>query len=334
MADQGGTAADAAKKAIKKAGKGGNYNRDSKKSVLNPAPGFNFALQVEAAFFVPLRSVRVFTKENEFDYYQEGGLNDYVHMLRKPISKPFTFQVERYVAVSSGLGLVDPLSLGTDLILPLILYVNRQPRESWDSISFTNCARAYVFTGCTVISKEFGELNSEQSKLATETTTISYREMFIMNQVDPSLESGEPWNIKDDSNSHPENRQSGESRKKLDQQARDSMWAMSKEMPAGNNKFHTRDKMSKDGKPQGTVTGNSQNRKTGDELGKSERWVFDGSLSGKGKAHTQNRNVGVKPEVIKYPPTKRAHQAESAKPEVVKYPPTKRALKADALAKK
>ncbi len=155
----------------------------------NPVGAFNFALQVEAMFFVPVRSVKMFTKENEFEYYQEGGLNDYIHMLRKPISKPFTFQVERYVGISYNssfnTAFVDPLALGTDLTLPLVLYVNRNPAAGWDSISFTNCARAYIFTGCTVMSKEYGELNGEESKLHTETTTIGYRELFTINQLDP-----------------------------------------------------------------------------------------------------------------------------------------------------
>lgn len=178
---------------------GGNYDRSAKNSILNPAVSYAFALQVEAAFMLPCRSVRVFTKENEFDYYQEGGLNDYVHMLRKPISKPFTFQVERYVGVSASadfnMGFVDPLTLGTDLILPLVLYVNRSPSPDWaDNISFDNCARAYIFTGATVISKEYGELNAEQSKLLTETTTIAYRELFTINQISPAWEKGKVWN--------------------------------------------------------------------------------------------------------------------------------------------
>ena len=195
---------------------GGNYDRSKKNSQLNPAVAYAFALQVEAAFFLPLRSVRVFTKENEFDYYQEGGLNDYVHMLRKPISKPFTFQVERYVGVDSGFfdqnsGFLDPLALGTDLILPLVLYVNRSPAGNWyKNISFTNCARAYIFTGCTVISKEYGELNAEQSKLHTETVTIAYRELFTMNQISPGWEAGGTWEydgtVQGSGESHTENR--------------------------------------------------------------------------------------------------------------------------------
>ncbi|MBR6172938.1 MAG: hypothetical protein IKQ49_07160, partial [Eubacterium sp.] len=195
---------------------GGNYDRSNKKSQLNPAVAYAFALQVEAAFFLPLRAVRVFTKENEFDYYQEGGLNDYVHLLRKPISKPFTFQVERYIGVDGGFldlnsGFVDPLSLGTELILPVILYVNRSPAGDWyKNISFTNCARAYIFTGCTVISKEYGELNAEQSKLHTETVTIAYRELFAINQISPDWESGGQWEydgtVVGDGTSHTENR--------------------------------------------------------------------------------------------------------------------------------
>ena len=100
----------------------------------DPVGGFNFTLQVEAMYYIALRSVKMFTKENEFEYYQEGGLNDYVHMLRKPISKPFTFQVEQYVGVSKGAVadfFMDPLTLGTDLTLPVVLYVNRNPSSGF-----------------------------------------------------------------------------------------------------------------------------------------------------------------------------------------------------------
>lgn len=137
----------------------------------NPAPSFNFMLRVEGVFDLPCKSVHVFQKENEFEYIQEGGLNDYVHMKRKPISKPFTFQVERYVGVDGVL--VDYLANGTELVLPLILLVNR---HEWSGYAFP--VRTYVFTGCTVIGKEYGELNGERSGLLTETTTISYREMI------------------------------------------------------------------------------------------------------------------------------------------------------------
>ena len=147
---------------------------------LNPATNFNFILRVEGIFDLPCKSVHVFQKENEYEYIQEGGLNDYVHMKRKPISKPFTFQVERYVGVD-GL-LVDYLANGTELVLPLVLLVNRY---HWNGYPYPT--RTYVFTGCTVIGKEYGELNAERSGLLVETTTIAYREMV---NVDVGIGTG------------------------------------------------------------------------------------------------------------------------------------------------
>ncbi len=178
------------------------YNWSTQKHKLNPVPSFNFALEVEAMFFMPLKSVRVFTKENEFEYYQEGGLNDYVHMLRKPISKPFTFQVERYVGVSASTdfptSFIDPIALGTELILPVVLYVTHVPAGgSGANFNPKNTTRAYVFTGCTVIAKEFGELNAERSALYTDTTTISYRELFVLNTLWTEWEPGKQWEFSD-----------------------------------------------------------------------------------------------------------------------------------------
>ncbi|MBR1875582.1 MAG: hypothetical protein IJ805_00575, partial [Lachnospiraceae bacterium] len=172
----------------------GTYKHGS----INPAPAYNFALEVEAMFFMPLKSVHVFTKENEFDYYQEGGVNDYIHMLRKPISKPFTFQVERYVGMAATAdfptSFFDPIALGTDLILPVILYVTHFPAaSSGDNFKPTNVSRVYIFTGCTVTSKEYGELNAERSGLLTETTTIAYKELFTINSLTPNTIMNDPW---------------------------------------------------------------------------------------------------------------------------------------------
>ncbi|MBR5969439.1 MAG: hypothetical protein IK016_03735 [Lachnospiraceae bacterium] len=137
-----------------------------------PLPAFNFVLIVEGVMSLSCRRVHSFTKENEFEYIQEGGLNDYVHMRRKQITKPFTFQVERYVHVDS---LPDPIELGTELVLPVLLLVYDTSLHGLRSLT---PLRTYTFTGCTVMAKEFGELNGEQSGLLVETTTIGYREMM------------------------------------------------------------------------------------------------------------------------------------------------------------
>ncbi|MCR4786239.1 MAG: hypothetical protein K5847_06235 [Lachnospiraceae bacterium] len=271
---------------------GGSYDRSQKKSQLNPAVSYAFALQVEAAFFLPLKSVRVFNKENEFDYYQEGGLNDYVHMLRKPISKPFTFQVERYVGVDAGFldmnsGFIDPLALGTDLILPLVLYVNRSPSAKWyNNISFENCARAYVFTGCTVTAKEYGELNAEQSKLLTETTTIAYRELITLNQISPDWEKGDVWQMTADSylgggEAHDSNRTKGNASKKdQETKGKEGMWEISKDAFDGNKKFHTDERSRKD-----------SDKAAGSAAGKRNKWGYPGAPdSDMSTDHEQNRS--------------------------------------------
>ena len=150
---------------------------------LNPVANFAFMLRVEGVFDLPCKAVKGIHRENEFDYIQEGGLNDYVHLKRKPISKPFTFQVERYV----GINWVDPLPLGTELTLPVILFVNKHVFPGLEPV------RNYVFTGCTVISKDYGELNAEVSGLLLETVTIAYREMVCLDIPMAAFDDKDVW---------------------------------------------------------------------------------------------------------------------------------------------
>ena len=166
----------------------GNTDWDA---INNPLTAFNFVLQVEGLYFLPIKSVRAFTKENEFEYIREGGVNDYVHLKRKPISKPFTFQIERYVGTERFL---DPLALGTELIAPLLLYVYRHKARSGLTDSAPEWfGRLYTFTGCTVMSKEYGELNAERAGLVTEITTISYRELVVVTNPFQSSSEAEEW---------------------------------------------------------------------------------------------------------------------------------------------
>jgi hypothetical protein len=139
-----------------------------------PLEHFNFMLRVEAIYDLACKSVRAFTRELEYDLIQEGGLNDYVHMRRKPVSRPYTLEVERY----AGTEFVDPLPLGADLALPVFLFVSRTPG------SFLLTGRTYVFTGCTVTKKVYGELQAENSGLLTDLITIAYRELVCVDNLD------------------------------------------------------------------------------------------------------------------------------------------------------
>jgi len=136
----------------------------------NPLAGFNFIVRVELITDVPCKSVRAFARELEYDLIQEGGLNDYVHMRRKPITKPFTLEIERYC----GVDFFDPFPLGADLALPLLLLVNRTAGP------LAVPGRTYIFTGCTVMKKTYGELNGAQSGLLTDTITLAYRELLVV----------------------------------------------------------------------------------------------------------------------------------------------------------
>lgn len=50
-----------------------------------------------------------------------------------------------------------------------------------ESVSSKMPLRTYVLTGTKVMSKEYGELNSERSGLLTETVTIAYKTITCVN---------------------------------------------------------------------------------------------------------------------------------------------------------
>ncbi len=140
-----------------------------------PLVNYNFCLRVEGVHDLPCKSIHGFEDEYEYEYIREGGLNDYVHLRRKPSSKPKTFQVERYVGMEEN----DPLAIGTVMKMPVILFVSRHAQE------FEMVKRTYIFVGCVVTGKSYGELDASSSGLLLETTTISYRHlMCVDNQVD------------------------------------------------------------------------------------------------------------------------------------------------------
>lgn len=150
---------------------------------ISPVINNNFLLRVEAIFDLPCRKVSNIQVEQEFEAIQEGGVNDYVRLRKKPASKPNTFQVERYI----GADYYDPLLLGVQPLLPIILYVSRYANN------FDSPARTFIFTGCTVTAKNYGEMNAESSGLMVETTTIAFQQVYAVDSF-----AGEPkseWSL-------------------------------------------------------------------------------------------------------------------------------------------
>lgn len=162
------------------AGWGGFWD-DSKAHIYTNQPfgNFNFTLTVEAAYDIPIKAVHSFQKKNEYEYIQEGGLNDYVHMRRKPISQPFTFEVERYVTEA----LVDPLSNGTELTLPIILWAEKYHMDNGDSaeiVSNSASGKLFVFTGPIVTGIQYNGWDAEKSGLLTQNITIAYNSLYVV----------------------------------------------------------------------------------------------------------------------------------------------------------
>ena len=136
----------------------------------NVIPGFRFMLIVNGYDEIPLKSIRPFSRELEYDYIQEGGINDYVHILRKPASKPFTIQVERYAIPKTE----DPISEGTVYQVPMQLVVGENHGRKFER------KRTYILMWPRILNKEIGALDAERSGLLTETVTIAYSHLVLI----------------------------------------------------------------------------------------------------------------------------------------------------------
>ena len=156
----------------------------------NVIPGYRFQLKVNGVFDIPLKSVRPIARKYEYEPIQEGGLNDYVHIKRKPVSQPYELVVERYVDTSID----DKLAVGSKMTLPLILYVGR---ANGQELSMTEAARWYVFTGAQVLNVEWGALDSERAALLTETVTIGYNMMFCLSSSSDLNDSEIPFDLRE-----------------------------------------------------------------------------------------------------------------------------------------
>ena len=62
--------------------------------------------------------------------------------------------------------------------MPIILFVG----SGYGNI-LTNTRRTYIFTGCVVMGKEYGELNAEHSGLLIEKTKIAYETMYTLDGI-------------------------------------------------------------------------------------------------------------------------------------------------------
>lgn len=132
----------------------------------------NFSLSIhrdDGDVELPCKSFRAFSGEAEYETIQEGGLNDEVHIRRKPLSKPSTFQVDRYV----GQGYEDLFPLGAALAGSIALKISTKPGD------FKQPEAEFLFSGCIVTGKSYSDVDAEKSSLLMETTTIAYERLEV-----------------------------------------------------------------------------------------------------------------------------------------------------------
>ena len=113
-------------------------------SVKNPLINNIFLLRVDAIYDLACTKVSGITQEREYENIVEGGVNDYVHLREKPVSKPQILQIERYI----GEKYFDPLPVGHRCTIPLVLYVSRYLND------FDNATMTFTFSGGVVTSKK------------------------------------------------------------------------------------------------------------------------------------------------------------------------------------
>jgi hypothetical protein len=135
----------------------------------NPIINNIFLLRVDAIYDLACTKVSGISQEKEYENIQEGGVNDYVRLREKPVSRPKVLEIERYI----GEKYLDPLPVGKKLSLPLVLYVSRYIND------FDNAKLTFKFAGCTVLEKKYGDLDAERSGLMTEKTRIAYQYVSV-----------------------------------------------------------------------------------------------------------------------------------------------------------
>lgn len=148
-----------------------------KDSVKNPLVNNIFLLRVDAVYDLACTKVSGIVQEKEYENIVEGGVNDYVQLREKPSSKPNILQVERYI----GEKYLDPLPVGKRCEIPLVLYVARHLK------AFTDAPMTFTFSGCTVLSKKYGDLDAEHSGLLKETIQIAYQKVAVEKKANETI---------------------------------------------------------------------------------------------------------------------------------------------------
>jgi phage tail-like protein len=124
-------------------------------------PGFRFNVTL-GAFSIGFSSVSGVERDTEVYTYQEGGLNDRVHVFSKPAAAAGTLAMEKGVCPLSA----NPFYMvGERIDVPLTLQIMKKIKTP---------AKTYVFTDCVVKKWSVSRLSASESTLMIDTFEVAY----------------------------------------------------------------------------------------------------------------------------------------------------------------
>lgn len=109
------------------------------------------------------------SRETETTIYQEGGVNDRVHVLRGPVRNPGALQMER----GAYAGEYFPFYLAGERLSPPMRIEVRSPERLWPTGKF------YTVTGLVVKKWEAGELDAQQNTLLIDKFDLQYEFLYV-----------------------------------------------------------------------------------------------------------------------------------------------------------
>lgn len=109
------------------------------------------------------------SRETEAVVYQEGGLNDRVHVLRGTVKNPGLLRLER----GAYAGKEFPFYLAGDRLSETLRIVVRPPGSSREK------GKVYALTGLLVKKWEVGELDAQQNTLLIDRFELNYEYLYI-----------------------------------------------------------------------------------------------------------------------------------------------------------
>ncbi len=110
-------------------------------------------------------NIKNISTEVEVEALKEGGVNDHVHILRKPSSSIQKLVFERGVCQGNILSMVSAFSVGTNLLLPGTILVNNAKGMP---------VNAFIFTSGIVLKWKVSDLNASESKVLIETFEVAH----------------------------------------------------------------------------------------------------------------------------------------------------------------